>query len=108
MKKTVKKTIKTVKKVTKKTVKNDKAPIVNVTAEISIFGKKYIGEGENLNDAITRLQPQGFTKTRTVLVVDNNGVRREKILTPIMTYRLFSPQKLMREIALKNIISYFK
>lgn len=88
---------KTIKRISKKTL----------TASIKILGKIYTSKGKTVAEALANLQPVGVTKGSSILSISNGERSRDRVLNTIQTYRLFSPSKLTREIALKNISLLF-
>jgi hypothetical protein len=95
---------KTVKQSTKKEVEQ---PAETYTAQIKVFGKLYKATGNTVREALENLQPGGFPRGSSILIVSKGEVAKEKILNSIQTSRLFCKSKLMRELALKNISTLF-
>ena len=77
-------------------------------ANIVIFGKMFSGEGKTPTEAIGNIKVTGFVKAKSLLTVayDNNA-ERTIVLNPYQTQRLFAPNALMREIALKTTANRF-
>ena len=70
-------------------------------AYIKVLGKTYEASGESTADALSKLTPKNC-KGRGILTVEKDGVKKERILMPMIVFRLFNTQGLSREIALKN------
>lgn len=70
-------------------------------ASIHILGRIYSAQGVTASEAIGGLAP-GNVKGKGILVIEKDGIRKERVLMPHIVFRLFSSQGLMREIALKN------
>lgn len=71
-------------------------------AKIKVLGKYYEATGETKLDAIKNLEVGNAAKGMSVLTVSNGSESKDKVLPSTQTSRLFSPAKLVREIALKN------
>lgn len=76
-------------------------------ASIKVMGKIYTAGGATLPDAITNLRPEGLVRGMSIITVKNGDTTQEKILPRIATARLFAPSKMIREVALKNVIGRF-
>lgn len=95
-------------KVVKKVVKKTKslAEKSDYIATAYIMGKRYQAKGKTASEAISKLDV-GNCKGKCVLSVENGDKKRERVLMPSMSFRLFSLSKMMREIALKQIGGLF-
>lgn len=71
-------------------------------ATITILGKKYTGEGKTAQEAIGNLNYKGFAKTKALLTVSDGEKEKTIVLYPAQTQRLFAPQPLTKEIAVKQ------
>lgn len=89
----------------KKAVKKEEKS--NYKASVIVLGKTYTAQGETISKAIEGLKP-GNCKGKSILVIENGDVRKEKILMPMTTQRLFGFSGLVREIALKNASLMFQ
>lgn len=100
-KKTTKKSsvLKAVKTVVKKALKIRDLPY---KATIKVLGKLYHSSGTTAKDAIENLKVHGVAKGMSVIEMTHGEVKRSKILMSPQTFRLFSPSRLTREIALKH------
>lgn len=77
-------------------------------ATIVIFGNMFSANGETPLEAISNLKVTGLTKAKSLLTVSyENNAERTIVLNPYQTQRLFSPNALMREIALKSTANRF-
>jgi len=72
------------------------------SASLKIFGKVYTAKGSSVSEAISNLKPEGTARGTSVLTVQCGQQKRDRILPPNATFRLFSASKLMRDVALKN------
>jgi hypothetical protein len=90
------------KKVTKVKVKKV-APTAEYSASIKVVGKVYTASGGSALEAIANLKPEGQPKGISILTISKGGQKRERLLGRPLTFRLFSPSPLMREIALKQV-----
>ena len=73
-----------------------------ITASIKVLGKTYSAQGDTVFHAIANLEvPKA--KGVSILSLSKGDNRRERVLPAVATARLFSPSKLVREIALKNM-----
>ena len=77
------------------------------TASIKVLGKVYTAKGSTVSEALAKLTPDGTPRGMSILSVSNGDMKRDKVLGGVATYRLFSPSKLVREIALKNVSAIF-
>lgn len=65
-----------------------------------IWGKKHEASGSSVAEAVTALTVPN-PKGKSVLVIEHGDTKRERVLTPIATARLFS-HGLTREVTIKN------
>ena len=75
-------------------------------ATIKVLGKTYKATGSSVTEALSNLKPIN-PKTVSVLTISNGEISKEKILNMIQTFRLFCKNRIMHEMALKNISSLF-
>lgn len=80
------------------------------TAIIKILGKDYSAEGETVKEALMNLQFTGFAGVKSFLTVRDSVTNAERtvFLPPIQTKRLFAPNKLAKEIAVKQTAMRFE
>ena len=76
------------------------------TAVLTVLGKTYRASGDTVPEAITKLTPSN-PKGRCILSVEHGNKKRERILPHLMSFKLFSSSRMMREIALKQVSSLF-
>jgi hypothetical protein len=88
----------------KKTKVVDSGILYKVTAQI--LGKKYNAEGATISEAISNLKPMNC-KGKCILTVEGQFAKKDKILFPAVTYRLFNMHGLSREVAIKNTANLF-
>lgn len=77
------------------------------TASVKVMGKNHIATGSSISDAISALAPQNC-KGKGILTLEHNGVKKERILMPVIVSRLFNTRGLTKEIALKQISTLFQ
>lgn len=75
-----------------------------IQATILINGRKFTGEGESARAALESIPYKGFAKFKSVLVIG----KKEVVLLPMQTQRLFSPNPTIREVALKQLVLRFE
>lgn len=73
-----------------------------IKVTIDILGKKYSAKGDTVNEALEKLSYDGFARLKSILTVDYGDKERTIVLYPLQTLRLFSKNKLAKEIAVKN------
>ncbi len=91
---------KTVKKVKNET-KDD------FLVSFKVFGKTYTSKGETLKEAVEALDYTGKVAGISIFTVARGEVKKERIMNPVIANRLFSQSRIMREIAIKNILTLF-
>jgi hypothetical protein len=92
---------------TKKSKKVTSSTDVSFKASIKIFGKTYEAVGSTVKEALEKLKPIGTPKGMSVISVSKGDIRKDKILLPPQTFRLFSPSRIMREIGIKQTSMLF-
>ena len=75
-------------------------------ATLKVMAQTYSAKGDSAKDAIFALKPKN-AKGKGILTVQNGDQKRERVLTPMITSRLFNTVGLNREVALKNISILF-
>lgn len=78
------------------------------TATIKIFGKDYSAEGETVKEALEKLPYSGLTMVKSFLTVKGDNYEKTIFLNPIQTKRFFAPNKLMKEVAIKQTAMRFE
>lgn len=76
-------------------------------ATIIVLGRKFEAKGVSVLDAINKLKP-GNCKGKGILVVEHGDVKKEKVLMPLVTFRLFNSAGMTREVAVKQVSSLFQ
>lgn len=76
-------------------------------ATVQVLGRKYESSGKSISEAINGLKPQNC-KGRAILVIDNGEVKKERILMPRVSFRLFNTMGFSKEIALKQASTLFQ
>lgn len=72
-------------------------------ATIAIAGKKYSAEGVTVQEALSSLPYKGFSKLKSILTVVDGKKEKTVVLPPLQTVRLFSKNKMMKDIAVKSL-----
>lgn len=85
-----------------------KAKVLPYSASIKVLGRLYTSTGTTAREAIENIKIDGVAKGMSILEITKGEVKRSKILTPALTFRLFSASRMMREIALKNASLIFE
>lgn len=85
-----------------------KVTVKPYSASIKILGNIFTSKGATVLEAIENLKPQGKCAGTSVLSVSNGETKRDKILPAYQTFRLFSPSKMMRNLALKGVSNLFE
>lgn len=70
-------------------------------ASILIWGKRYDAIAFTLTDALACLNVPN-PKGKSILTISKGDKTKERILSPVATFRLLASHGLMREVALKN------
>ena len=91
----------------KKKASNKNVP-ATINATLLLLGRKYESEGETIDEVLDGLQPGGWAKGAGVLIVERDGVSREKIIAGNHIRNLFGMASgTKREISLKWVKSLF-
>jgi hypothetical protein len=77
------------------------------TASIKILAKVYTSVGDSVKDAIGNLKPTGKCAGTSVLSITHGELKKDRVLSSVQTYRLFSRSPLMREVQTKNVSLMF-
>ena len=75
-------------------------------ATLKVMAQTYTAKGDTAKDAIFALKPKNV-KGKGILTVSNGKDTRERVISPMITSRLFNTVGLNREVALKNISILF-
>ncbi len=75
-------------------------------AVIKIVGKPFSAVGKSVREALDNLKV-GNAKGASLLTITKGAIAQHKILTPPQTFRLFTQSRMMREVTLKQITSFF-
>ena len=73
------------------------------TATAKVMNRLYVGKGSSVYEAISNIKP-GLVAGTVILKVEN----KERILPVVTARRLFSPNTMTREVALKNMSLIFE
>jgi len=75
-------------------------------ASIKLLTGVFTSEGATVKEAVENLKITNV-KGKAILSIEKGGKRQDKIFPPPVVFRLFSASKLMREIALKQVVMRF-
>lgn len=90
-----------------KTKKTNKKIEENYKAVLIVLGKKYESSGETISEAISNIKV-GNCKGKSVLTIMRGSNKKDRVIMPAITYRIFNSQGLSRDIAIKNISTLFQ
>lgn len=76
------------------------------SVEIKIMGKPFKSQGPTLKEAIDNLKV-GNAKGVSLLTVSKGETVRTKVLSPILTFKLFSSSRIVREVSYKQVSQLF-
>jgi hypothetical protein len=77
------------------------------TANAIIMGKKYQGKGTTVAEAISSLKGFGNVKSKVILAVTDGKTTKERVIMPMVAWRIFGSHGVTKEIALKQISQLF-
>lgn len=89
----------------KKTVKKSQ-PKNEYTTTLNVLGKTYTAKGKTIAEALLNLKP-GIVRGRGILTVQLGDLKKERVLMPMVAYRLFSSRGMTQEVAIKNASMLF-
>jgi hypothetical protein len=78
----------------------------NYKATLKVLGNLYTSDGSTAVEAISKLAPP-LARGVSILTVTSGEKSQERVLPRVMTARLFSASKLVREIQLKHMSQRF-
>lgn len=87
--------------------KTKKKPSGIYTAEIKVQGRTYQATGTTVAEAISSLKPTNC-KGKGILTISHGETKKERILMPVVTFRLFNTMGLTKEIAVKQASLLFQ
>lgn len=89
----------------KKTKIELKDDVYKVSAKV--LGKTYQCVGKTVFDALSNLNV-GNCKGKVILSVEHNDVKMDRILMPVIAFRLLNSSGLMKQVAVKNASLLFQ
>lgn len=98
------KTPKTPKTPRAKKVKKEIAEVYQ--ASIKVLGRTYKATGTTCSEAISNLKP-GNCKGKGILTIEKGDFKKERVLMPMLVWRLFNSRGITQEVALKNASNLF-
>ncbi len=98
---------KTIKPKRVKKIASPKVIDLPYTAFVKIFGKIYTAQGGTAKEAISNLDIGKVAKGAAVMTVSKGERTYSKILNGPQMMRLFSPSRIMKEVAMKNVSMIF-
>lgn len=87
--------------------KPETAKVPAYHAYVKVFGKVYEASGATAIEALGKLNP-GVAKGMSIVSVEHDGRRKDKVLSPIQSLRLFNGGRIVREVSLKNLSILFQ
>ena len=82
-------------------------PVYKVT--LKLLGREYKAEGNTIDEVLNNLQPGGWAKGAGVLIVEHDGMVREKIIAGNHIRNIFGlASGTMREVSLKWVRQLFE
>lgn len=92
------------KKTTKKAKKVETTPY---KVSIKVLGKTIESTGNTVSEALSKFNERNVKGVRSIVIVEHDGIRKERILMPLQTNRFFNSHGLTKEIQLKNVSLLF-
>lgn len=77
------------------------------TVTVHNLGQKYVGKGKTAYDAVMDLDVKN-AKGKSVVVIERGGKKKEIVLAPQMSYRLFHTRGLTREATVRSFTNGFR
>lgn len=74
---------------------------------IKILGKVFESSGDTVEEALLKL-PVKNAKGRSIITVEHDGLKKERIFMPPVTFRLFNTIGITKDIAIKQIAALFQ
>lgn len=72
------------------------------TVYLKNLGQLHEAQGESVAEALTKLAVKN-PKGMSILTLSRDGLEQQRIINNTQTQRLFSPNRITREVAIKNI-----
>jgi len=76
-------------------------------ATIKVMGKSYEASGSDVSSALLGLKPLNC-KGKGILTIQHGEVKKERVLMPMVLFRLFNTKGLTNEIAVKQAAMLFQ
>lgn len=80
--------------------------VYKVTAKV--LGKTFEQTGTTVTEALNKFDIRNVKGVRCIMIVEHNGVKKERILQPLQTNRFFNSHGLTKEVQVKNISILFQ
>ena len=81
---------------------------MSYTAHIKIMGKEYTATGKTKEECLANLKVSpNLARSAAILTLTVGEKSEEKVLTPYLAQRLFSPSPKMREVHIKQVGTRF-
>jgi hypothetical protein len=84
----------------------EKALVYKVTAKV--LGKTYEQTGSTVSEALNKFDVRNVKGVRSIITVEYDGRKKDRILQPMQTNRLFNSYGLTKEIQIKNVSILFQ
>jgi hypothetical protein len=75
---------------------------------VKVLGKTHEQTGISVSEALNKFNIRNVKGVRSILIVEHNGNKKERILMPMQTNRLFNSYGLMKEVQIKNCATLFQ
>ena len=75
---------------------------------VKVQGKTHEQTGLTISEALNKFALTNVKGVRSILLVEHNGVKKERILQPMQTTRLFNSYGLTKEVQIKNASILFQ
>lgn len=78
-----------------------------VSVIVQCLGQKVSGGGSTVLEALEKMELRNV-RGRTIMIVEREGSRKERVIMPQVVKRAFNTAGLTRSLSLKNIASLFE
>lgn len=76
------------------------------TVTVSCLGQKVTQKGDSVLSALQTMELKNV-RGRTIMVIEHNGARKERVIMPQVVMRAFNTYGITRDVSLKNIALLF-
>lgn len=89
-------------------VKAKKVVVEPYKVMVKVLGKTYTSNAPTILEALGNFAIRNVHGVRSIIVVEHGDHKKERILQPMQTNRLFNSHGMTREVQLKNISMLFQ